>query len=823
MSRRRFLSLSAVLLPAVSLLPLAAAQPLVASGPTLSGARTAAEITAFAAQVAPAGNRTCALTRDGAVMCWGLGPLGDGTWRQSDSPVIAIGLGSGVAAIAAGDEHTCALLRGGTVKCWGSNFRGQIGDGTTEDLRLTPVEVVGLSDVVRLEAGFGHTCAVTASGALKCWGDNESGQLGDGTTTQRNAPVTVSGLASGALSVSAGTNHTCALSTRSDGGTRAQCWGSNWYGQLGDGTTTQRLTPVTVYGLGKEIVQVSAGGIHTCALGGGALKCWGANDGGQLGTGDTLSHYYPVDVLGLSTGVFSISAGAGYTCANVASSDIDSGAMCWGSNQRGEVGTGTVEDRWLEPVPVRGLASGVAAVAAGGAHTCATMRDGGIKCWGLNWDGQLGEGAQLSTPLPVTVPGAESGAVAVATGGYHTCALFRTAAEGFGLKCWGANHAGQLGDGTKASRFMAEYVFGLKSGVVAVAAGSSHTCAVLSGGEVRCWGANGSGEIGNCGSLSEYPYPAEVAGLPGAVAVSAGSSYSCALTGNGAVKCWGANDSGQLGNGTNGSTCAPRSIASVGLPFVAVDASMRHTCGVTSDGGAKCWGANSYGQLGTGEMAYWGELSPVDVVGLTGATAVTTGGEWYEGVSHTCAVTSAGTAKCWGANNYGQLGNGTTIPRYEPFDVAGLGAGTVAVSAGGFHTCALAEGVAGDRRVKCWGMNYAGQLGDGTTGEKSVVPRDVVGLEGGAAAVAAGAYHSCAVTSAGAVKCWGSSEWGQAGLNPGLAPVDVPGFGSVDAYTPTPSPTATASVAPEPSPTPTGTPEGGPAPRAWLPLIYRQP
>lgn len=285
----------------------------------------------------------------------------------------------------------------------------------------------------------------------------------------------------------------------------------------------------------------------------------------------------------------------------------------------------------------------------------------------------------------------------------------------------------------------------------------------------------------------------------------------------------GNNDAGQLGNGTNSPSCGPKNIPWVGLPFTAIDANWRHTCGLTSDGLAKCWGDNSWGQLGTGESSYWGELSPVDVVGLGVATGISAGG----GTSHTCAVTGAGAAKCWGGNNYGQLGDGTTIPRPAPVDVSGLGTGMLALSVGGSHTCALVDGGAGVRRVKCWGMNYAGQLGDGTTGEKSVVPREVVGLEDGAAAVAAGTYHTCAVTNAGAVRCWGSNDWGQTGQNTGLAPVDVPGFGSVPAYTPTPSPTAAASVTPtgtpQRSPTPTGAPDGGVSQPVWLPLIYGEP
>jgi alpha-tubulin suppressor-like RCC1 family protein len=361
---------------------------------------------------------------------------------------------TGVAAVSAGGLHTCAVTAGGGVKCWGYNGYGQLGNGTIMG-SSTPVDVSGLTAGAAVSAGSYHTCALTTGGGVKCWGWNLYGQLGNGTMTDSSMPVDVSGLTSGVAALSAGANHSCALTT----GGGVKCWGYNFDGQLGNGSTTDSATPVDVTGLTTGVAAISAGGFHTCALTtGGGLKCWGDNFYGQLGNG---------------------TSGAGPCGSDACSSTA---------------------------VDVTGLTSGVAAVSAGIGHTCALTTGGGPKCWGDNGHGQLGNGTTTSSSTPVDVSGLTAGAAAVSAGYLHTCAV----TAGGGVKCWGWNSYGQLGNGTTTDSSTAVDVSGLTAGAAAVSAGyASHTCALTTVGGAKCWGYNGYGQLGN-GTTTDSATPAGV-------------------------------------------------------------------------------------------------------------------------------------------------------------------------------------------------------------------------------------------------------------------------------------------------------------------------
>jgi alpha-tubulin suppressor-like RCC1 family protein len=386
------------------------------------------------------------------------------------------------------------LLVDGTVRCWGANYEGEIGDGTT-DQRDAPVIVessggssAALADVVAIAAGGFHTCALLADGTVRCWG----GAYG-------LAPVVVkTGVGSQALSnviaLAAGAHHTCALMAT---GT-VQCWGENYYGALGDGTKTYRPMPVTVRSSTTSrlalsgVRAIAAGQFHTCALlAGGTVKCWGLNVAVN-------------DPFGL-----------------------------WTSG--GQLGDGTTTNR-SAPVTVKSAAgsatalSTVRAIATGGLHTCALLAAGTMKCWGDNTTyGQIGDGTVTARRTPVSVRSSAtvstplSGIAAIVAGQWHTCALLVAGP----VKCWGSNTFGHLGDGTTTTRHAPVTVRSSAAssspltGVSAIATevfagqdgGGDRVCALLAIGAVKCWGDNAYGTVGD-GTTTERHAPVNVINLP---------------------------------------------------------------------------------------------------------------------------------------------------------------------------------------------------------------------------------------------------------------------------------------------------------------------
>jgi alpha-tubulin suppressor-like RCC1 family protein/Tol biopolymer transport system component len=574
-------------------------------------------------------------------------------------------------------------LIAGNPWAWGNNNNGQLGNGTTTNSSV-PVQV-SISGVSSIAAGGTHNLALKSGGLVWAWGDNGDGELGNGSFANSSIPVQVSGL-SGIIAISAGEYHSLAL--KSDGTVWA--WGFNGNGQLGDGNNLETNIPVQVSSL-SGITAISAGLFHSLALkSDGTIWSWGYNHDGELGNGNTTDSNLPVQVTGF-TGVTAIAAGGYHSLA------LKSGLVwAWGYNAAGELGNGSFSSTSIG-IQVSNL-SGINAIEAGLFHSVALKSDGTVWTWGSNTFGQLGNGTNTNSSLPVQVSGL-TGANAVAAGEDNTLVL---KSDGT-LRAWGSNIYGELGNGTTVNTNSPVQVNAL-GGITAIASGDFHSLGLKSDGSVWAWGDNFSGDLGN-GSATGIAFPTQVSTLSNTMAVSAGLEHSLALKSDGTVWAWGYNGDRQLGNSNLSNSAIPVQVNGIS-GVTAVSTGGYHSLALKSDGTVWAWGYNAYGQLGNGSFTT--SSTPVQVSGLSGITAISAG------LFHSLALKSDGTVWAWGVNSNGQLGNGTTNNSNVPVQVTGL-SGATAIAAGGYHSLALKS----DGTVSAWGFNGYGQLGNGTTTSSS--------------------------------------------------------------------------------------------------------
>lgn len=648
-------------------------------------------------QLAAGDGHTCALLDDGTARCWGdnqFGQLGDNGTIERHSPVVVTGLTGATAIVASGGssgDHTCALLAGGTVKCWGRNSFRQLGGPTNEDRSFpVPVPGIGGANVAAraLAVGQNYSCALMEDGAVKCWGSLESGNISipfGGTP----APVPWLGAPAPVVGIAAGPERFCVV--KEDGS--MACMGVAMLGTGYSGGAFSLLPVVGIGGAAVPAVSASTGPEATCAvLADGTADCWGLF-WTYLGTGIQEAAFVPTPVVNLSRAA-RVSVGGGHSCAVRAGG----GLTCWGYNPRGQFGNGTSINSFV-PVDIPGVAvmTGEPQIAAGQNHACGLLPNGTVKCWGYNASGQLGNSTTTDSSTPVMVSGLTN-AVAVAVGDQSSCAVLGDGTA----RCWGKNQYGQLGNGLTANSSVPVQVAGL-TGAVSISAGASHACARLGNGSTRCWGNNAWGQCGDGTTASPKLSPVAVQGLSGAWGVDARGNHTCAVAGDGRVRCWGLNNFGQLGDGTTTS----RSSATLVLgphDVVQLASGYNHTCVLEADGGVQCWGDNTFGQHGNGTNQ--GSYLATPATTVSGATAITAGN------NHTCVVVTGGGVKCFGRNSVGQLGDATTIDRWSATPVAGLSASVAALGAGDDQTCAVLS----DMTARCWGGATRGELGNGLSG-----------------------------------------------------------------------------------------------------------
>jgi alpha-tubulin suppressor-like RCC1 family protein len=453
----------------------------------------------------------------------------------------------------------------------------QVDPGPLDHLALSPADQTIVPGDSQAYTAAGRDEFDNTTGTQTTHTNFSIGPEGNCTGTSCSASVDGDHTVTGSLKYTAVAAGSPACGITTGGG--LQCWGSNALGELGNPDVPPCLVdypytsctgvPVNVDGLANGVTSVSSGLDNACAVVSGAAKCWGDNFNGELGNGTFSNVAVPSDVIGLTSGVTAVSINHGHGCAVVSGA-----AKCWGSYSYGAyLGDGTGNNSFT-PVQVSGLTSGVADVEAGSGMSCALTTGGGVKCWGTDVFGELGDGQAnhclAGSPqvacsfVPVDVTGLTSGVTQIAAGGDHACAL----TTGGGVKCWGNNYTGQLGNGDLSDECSPDEacektpvdVTGLSSGVAAIAAGNSSTCALLNTGSVKCWGYGPNGALGNgatpdpCNPKNSANYPCSdvpltVVGISDATAISFGLAGACALLTSGAVKCWGDGGAGGLGDG----------------------------------------------------------------------------------------------------------------------------------------------------------------------------------------------------------------------------------------------------------------------------------
>jgi len=582
-----------------------------------------------------------------------------------------------------------------------------------------------LSDATKIAAGRDHYCAVFTEKTVSCWGSNAFGQLGNGSTTSSSHPVKVITTNGDALSevvrISAGLFHTCAL--RIDH--TVWCWGRNDHDQLAEDFANIEYSSNAklVAGLTNDIVDVESGFNHACTLSIlGEIRCWGLNNYGQTGTSN--EGHVAAPTIASPDYASSIALGAAHSCALFGA---EKNMKCWGSNTYGQLGdnstTGSTTPTAVKAESGTGTLQNVASISAGGSQSCAVLSNGTARCWGANSHGQLGTGDQVEYHIPTRVKGAD---------GDEELANVAKLEIGQGLdRQTTFSNPGNLQELNTANR----------------------TCALLNDGQVSCWGDNYHGQLGN-GSLTNSNRPAPVSNLDNVTELAMSRAGACAISQDSRVRCWGINANGMLGRNEIGAGSRPTIVegisdaSAITSGGIGLAKTASFSCALSKEGLASCWGHNNKGQLGTGSSDDSWEPTPI---GLTKVTSLSSGG------THSCAV-SLSKVYCWGLNDKAQIGDYNADYKNSPQLISGLPE-INSVSSGLSHNCA----VAAEGDIYCWGNNSSWQTSSTSTSPLTF-PIKVQNLPGKATEVSAGAGHTCALLESGDVYCWGSNFAGELGV-----------------------------------------------------------
>jgi uncharacterized repeat protein (TIGR02543 family) len=758
-----------------------------------------------------------------------------------------LGLEETIISINLGHSHSSALTSTGRVFTWGYNNHGQLGNGTTVD-QYTPIDITSQFNldlgetIIGINVGPFHSLAFTSIGKVFTWGLNDKGQLGDDSTTDKNTPTEITthfnfGLDETIISINLGYSHSSAVSSIG----RVFTWGNNYSGQLGDGTTTDRTTPTEITSrfnldAGETIISINVGISHSSALSStGRVFTWGYNNYGQLGDGTTTTKYTPEINVATSnliqTNTFDYSSSIteyvpvfeGYTfdvwytdmyltlpysfiimetsdlnlfgkraiiqyqieynlasgtnnIDNPNSYNIETATIAfedpskegytflgWYDNEtyngdaltnieQGSIGDITLFAKWeinqydilYNIVYIDGLGDiqlidgeTIVGISLGQLHSSAYTSLGRLLTWGENGSGQLGDGTTIDRLTPIEITSefnldAGETIISINLREAYSSALTSTGR----VFTWGNNYSGQLGDGTTTRKttpteITSRFNLGLDEKIISISLGGDHSSALTSTGRIFTWGGNRFGQLGD-GTSSEWIKqltPTEITshfnlGLGETIiSINLGGNHSSALTSTGRVFTWGANGSGQSGVGHISDIKTPTEITNnfnLGLneTIISINLGHAHSSALSSTGRVFTWGYNENGELGDGTIQITRTI-PTEITNRFNLGVDETIISINLGGFHSSALSSTGRVFTWGYNNYGQLGDSTTITRAIPTEITthfnlGLGETIISINLGLSHSSALSS----TGKVFTWGANGSGQIGDGTTSTK---------------------------------------------------------------------------------------------------------
>jgi alpha-tubulin suppressor-like RCC1 family protein len=604
---------------------------------------------------------------------WGqnnYGQVGDGTTVDKTIPTQNVAGGTDWDKIACGYHHSGAIKDDGTLWTWGRGTHGQIGDNSIVS-KSSPVQTIaGGTDWAQVSCGPFTTGAIKTDGSLWLWGDGSTGEIGDNATVKRSSPVQTVAGGTDWKQVYCGYYHTIAVKT--DG--TLWSWGADWYGQLGDGTTVDKSSPVQTISGGTDWSKVACGySISTAIKTDGTLWTWGADWYGQIGDGASITHRSsPVQTTAGGTDWTEVAAGGPRVAAISNPDEILMELWAWGGNYSGPLGDGTNVNK---SSPVQTISGGTdwSQVAAGWWHTA------GIKwLWGWDGYGQLGDESTTnkSSPVQTVVGGTDWTDV---TCGYASSAAIKTDGT---LWLWGINNAGQLGDGTSVNKSSPVQIITGGTDWSQLSMKAFHAGAIKTDGTLWMWGSNGA-RLGDNTLLNRSSPVQTISGGTDWDQVSCGTSHTGAIKTDGTLWMWGGN-TGCLGDGTNINRSSPVQTISGGIDWYQVACGRDHTAAIKNDGTLWTWGQNNAGQLGDNTNV--SKSSPVQTTaGGTDWTDVTCGNY------HTAAIKVDGSLWLWGWDGYGQLGDNTNVSKSSPVQTVAGGTDWTDVTCGYSHTIVMVE------------------------------------------------------------------------------------------------------------------------------------